>query len=189
MGRIIVSANVSIDGVIQDPNGDEGLVPGGWFDFGGIEAQREAWSNVLFEEAQGAEAMLMGRRSYEFFAARWPQRTGAYADRLNGLPKYVVSATLEHADWNNSTIVKSDVVEEVSKLKQNLDGEIVVYASGGLVPTLLARDLVDEVRLLVFPLVIGSGTRLFGDGGPKSLRRHEIRSVGDAITLLIYRFD
>ncbi len=189
MGTIVVSENVSIDGVIQDPTGEEGVVPGGWFSFGRIaDEDRKQWLEVLFDEARGAEALLLGRRSYEYFAARWPSRTGAYADRLNSMPKHVVSSTMARADWNNSTIVKDDVVQKVSALKQAGDGEIVVYASGGLVPALMEHDLVDEVRLTIFPLLIGTGRRLFGDtGGPSPLHLLDTRTIGEALTLLTYR--
>ncbi|MDI3386556.1 dihydrofolate reductase family protein [Streptomyces sp. B-S-A8] len=140
MGKIVISENVSLDGVIQDPTGEEGFRLGGWF--GQIEDQdREAWAQVEFAEALGAEALLLGRRSYEWFAARWPSRSGEWADRLNSLPKYVVSSTLEDLDWNNSTVLKGDVVNEISKLKQEVNGEIVVYASGRLVHSLLEHDL------------------------------------------------
>ena len=142
MGRIVVSENVSLDGVVQDPTGDEGFKRGGWFGQIGDE-DREAWAKVEFDEALSTEALLLGRRSYEWFAARWPSRSGEWADRLNSLPKYVVSSTLVDPDWNNSTVVRGEVVSEVSKLKQSLDGEIVIYASRQLVRTVMEHDLVD----------------------------------------------
>jgi len=148
MGKIVVTENVSLDGVVQDPTGDEGFKHGGWFGQIG-EKDREEWAKVEFDEALGAEALLLGRRSYEWFAARWPSRSGEWADRLNSLPKYVVSPTLVDPDWNNSTVLKGEVVSEVSRLKQELDGEIVVYASRQLVRTLLEHDLVDELRPMV----------------------------------------
>ena len=150
MGKIVISENVSLDGVVQDPTGEEGFRHGGWFgQIGGKD--REEWAKVGLEEALGAEALLLGRRSDEWFAARWLSRTGEWADRLNSLPKYVVSSTLEEPKWTNSTVLKGDVVTEVSKLKQELDGDIVVYASIQLVHTLIEHDLVDELRLIDLP--------------------------------------
>jgi dihydrofolate reductase len=187
MGKIILSENVSLDGVIQDPTGEEGLRFGGWGRIGN-DKDREAWAKVLTDEALGAEALLLGRRSYEYFATRFPSRSGAWAEKLNSLPKYVVSATLEDPDWNNSTVLKGDVVSEVSKLKQKLDGDIVVYASGRLVPTLMEHDLVDEVRLMVFPFVLGGGERLFGETSDrKPMRLIDTRTVGDGHVLLAYQ--
>src|SRR6266576_2786940 len=136
MGKIVISENVSLDGVLQDPTGEEGFRLGGWFGQIG-DKDREAWAQVELDEALGAEALLLGRRSYEWFAARWAARSGEWADRLNSLPKYVVSSTLEDPDWNNSTVLKGEVVDEVLKLKQELNGEIVVLASFQLVRTLM----------------------------------------------------
>src|SRR5919197_2152505 len=149
MGRIVVSENVSLDGVMQDPMGDEGLPFGGWFTRLS-DRDREQWAKVETEEALAAAALLLGRRSYEFFAARWPSRTGEWADRLNAMPKYVVSSTLVDPDWNNSTVLKGDVVNEVSKLKQERDAEVVVAGSIRLVRTLMEHDLVDELRLMIY---------------------------------------
>jgi dihydrofolate reductase len=186
MGKIVISENVSLDGVVQDPTGDEGFRHGGWFGQIG-DKDREEWAKVELHEAMGAEALLLGRRSYEWFAARWPSRSGEWADRLNSLPKYVVSSTLEDPDWNNSTVLKGDVVNEVSKLKQELDGEIVVYASRQLVRTLMNHDLIDELRLMVYPVVLGDGERLFGEtSDKKSMRRLSTRTVGDGIAYLTY---
>src|SRR5919197_5416475 len=162
MGKIVVSENVSLDGVVQDPTGEEGFTHGGWFVQIG-EKDREEWAKVEFEEALGAEALLLGRRSDEYFGSRWNSRAGEWADRLNSLPKYVVSSTLDDPVWNNSTVLKGDVVTEVAKLKQQLDGDIVVPASYQLVRTLMEHDLVDEMRLVVFPVVLGAGERLFGE--------------------------
>ena len=166
MGRIVMSGpqNASLDGVVQDPDGAEGFTLGGWFvQYGGKDL--EAWNKIALEDALGAEAWLLGRRSYEFFGSRWRPRTSELADRLNSMPKYVVSSTLEHPDWNNSRVLTGDVVTEVSKLKQDLDGEIVVPASYQLGRTLIEHDLVDELRLVVFPVVLGAGERLFGETG------------------------
>src|SRR5437016_4030601 len=154
MGKIVVSENVSLDGVIQDPAGDEGFRLGGWV---GLIKDRPKLNKLALDEALGAEVLLLGRRSYEWFAARWPSRSGELADRLNSLPKYVVSSTLEDPSWNNSTVLQGDAVDEVSKLKQELNGEIVVPASFQLVHTLLEDDLVDELRLKIFPVVLGDG--------------------------------
>ena len=188
MGRIVMSGpqNISLDGVIQDPDGKEGSELGGWFvEFGSKDL--EAWNQVALDEALRAEAWLLGRRSYEFFGMRWRPRTGELADRLNSLPKYVVSSTLEDPDWNNTTVLKGDVVAEVAKLKQELDGEIVVPASYQLGRTLIAHDLVDELRLVVFPVVLGAGARFFGEtGGKKPMRLVGTRTIGDGLVLLTY---
>ncbi len=187
MGKIVISENVSLDGVVQDPTGEEGFRHGGWFgQFG--DKDREEWAKVEFDEALGAEALLLGRRSYEYFAARWPSRSGEWADRLNSLPKYVVSSTLVDPDWNNSTVLKGDAVNEVWKLKQELDGEIVVYASRQLVRTLMEHDLVDGLRLMVYPVVLGAGERLFGETSDKKpVRLVDTRIVGDGLAFLTYK--
>src|SRR5256714_4325288 len=184
MGKIVVSDNVSLDGVIQDPAGDEGFRVGGWV---GRIMDRKELARVTLDEALGSEALLLGRRSYEWFAARWPSRSGEWADRLNSLPKYVVSSTLVDPDWNNSTVLNGEVVNEVAKLKQELDGEIVVYASRQLVPTLMEHDLADELRLMVYPVVLGAGERLFGEtSDKKSMRLLDTRTVGDGLAYLTY---
>jgi dihydrofolate reductase len=186
MGEIVISENVSLDGVVQDPTGEEGFRHGGWFNQLGNE-DREGWAKALFDEALGAEALLLGRRSYEYFAARWPSRSGEWADRLNGMPKYVVSSSLQDPKWNNATVLKGDVVEDVSKLKQELDGEIVVYASRQLVSTLIERDLVDELRLVVFPVVLGAGERLFGETSDKKpMRLVDTKTLGEGLAFLTY---
>ena len=190
MGRIVMSGpqNVSLDGVVQDPDGQEGFGLGGWFvEFGG--ADLEAWNQRALEEALGAEAWLLGRRSYEFFGMRWRPRSGELADRLNSMPKYVVSSTLEDPEWNNSIVIKGDVVSEISKLKQELDGEIVVPASYRLGRTLIEHDLVDELRVVVFPVVLGAGERLFGEtGGKKPMRLVNSTTIGDGLAFLRYEF-
>jgi dihydrofolate reductase len=187
MGKIVISENVSLDGVIQDPTGEEGFRLGGWFAQIG-DKDREAWAQVELDEALGAEALLLGRRSYEFFAARWASRSGEWADRLNSLPKYVVSSTLEDPDWNNSTVLTGDVVNEVSKLKQRVNGDIVVYASGQLAHTLIEHDLVDELRLMIYPFVLGAGERLFGETSDKKpMRLVNTRTVGDGLAFLTYQ--
>jgi dihydrofolate reductase len=183
MGKIVISENVSLDGVIQDPVGDEGFSRGGWVGRVG-DRGREDVAKVLLDEALGAEAQLLGRRSYEFLAARWPFRSGELADRLSSMPKYVVSSTLEDPKWNNTTVLKGDVVTEVSKLKQDLNGEIVVAASFMLVHTLIEHNLVDEVRLMIYPVVLGAGERLFGEtSGQKPLRLVKTETVSDLARL------
>jgi dihydrofolate reductase len=185
MGRIVISENVSLDGVVQDPAGDEGFRVGGWV---GLIKDSPQLNKLTLDEALGAEAWLLGRRSYEFFAARWPSRSGELADRLNSLPKYVVSSTLEDPAWNNTTVLKGDVVSEVSKLKQDLNGEIVVPASFQLLRTLLEHDLVDELRLKMFPVVLGAGERLFGETSDKKpMRLVDTRSIGDDLVYLTYQ--
>ena len=185
MGRIVISENVSLDGVIQDPAGVEGFRLGGWVGRIGDQGREEA-AKVALDEALGAEAMLLGRRTYEFLAARWPSRIGPLADRLNSLPKYVVSSTLEDPDWNNTTVLRGDVVDEVSKLKQEIDGEIVVAASFQLWHTLMQHDLVDELRLMIYPVVLGAGERLFGETTDKKPMRLVSTRTVDDLALLIY---
>jgi dihydrofolate reductase len=187
MGKIVVSTNITLDGVVQDPDGAEGFRLGGWFGrFGGKDL--EPWGKVSLDEALGAEALLLGRRSDEWFATRWAARTSEWADRLNGLPKYVVSATLDAPRWGNATVLRGDVVSEVSKLKQELAGEIVVYASYQLGRTLLEHDLVDELRLTVFPVTLGAGERLFGEtADSKPMRLLSTQTIGDGLTYLTYQ--
>jgi dihydrofolate reductase len=186
MGKIVISTNISLDGVVKDPDGKEGFRLGGWFgEFGGTDL--EEWGKVSLEEALGAEALLLGRRSDEWFAERWSSRSGEWADRLNSLPKYVVSSTLGDPHWKNSTVLEGDVVQEVSKLKQELDGEIIVYASYRLGQTLIEHDLVDELRLTVFPVVLGAGERLFGETRErKSMRLLDTKTIGDGLAFLTY---
>jgi dihydrofolate reductase len=147
MGKIVITTNTSLDGVVQDPDGEEGFRAGGWFNqFGGKDL--EQWAKVETDEALRAEALLLGRRSDEWFGTRWASRTGAWADKLNSMPKYVVSSTLQEPKWSNSTVLKGDVVNEVSRLKQEIAGEILVYASYQLGRTLIEHDLVDELRVV-----------------------------------------
>jgi dihydrofolate reductase len=179
MGKIVVSENVTLDGVVQDPAGAEGFGRGGWVGRVGERGREEA-AKVLLDEALGAEAQLFGRRTYEFLAARWPARSGELADRLNGMSKYVVSSTLKDPDWNNSTVLAGDVMQEVSKLKQELDGVIVVAGSIQLVRTLMDNDLVDELRLMIYPVVLGAGERLFGEtSDQRPVRLVETRTLDD----------
>ena len=188
MGKIVMSGpqNVSLDGVVQDPDGEEGFELGGWFkQFGGNDLQE--WGKVALADALGAEAWLLGRRSYEYFGVRWRPRSGELADRLNSIPKYVVSATLKEPDWTNTRVLRGDVVTEVSKLKQELDGEIVVPASYQLGRTLIEHDLVDELRLVVFPVVLGAGERLFGETSDKKpMRLLDTQTVDGDVAFLTY---
>jgi dihydrofolate reductase len=186
MGKIVVSQNVSLDGVVEDPSGEEGFRHGGWFgefigeDFG-------AWAEVELGEAQGAEVLLMGRLTDEYFAMRTSSQSGEYVDALNSLPKYVVSSTLEEPKWTDATVLKGEVVSEVSKLKQQSEGEIVVYGSRPLVHALMEHDLVDELRLTVFPVVLGAGARLFGETSDKRpLRLIASKTIGNGIAHLTY---
>jgi dihydrofolate reductase len=186
MGKIVVSENVTLDGVVQDPTGDEGFRHGGWF-VRISDNDRAAWAKYGLDEALAAEAFLLGRRTDEFLATRWTSRTGEWADRLNSMPKYVVSSTIEEAKWGNSTVLKGDVVDEVARLKQQLDGEIVVAASIQLAHTLMEHDLVDELRLIVYPVVLGSGERLFGETTDKRpMRLVSAQRLGDGLAALTY---
>ena len=190
MGKIVISGpqNITLDGVVQDPDGQEGFRLGGWFgQFGGKDL--EEWNEVALEEALRAEAWLLGRQSYEFFGVRWRPRSGELANRLSSMPKYVVSSTLEDLEWNNSTVLKGDVVTEVSNLKQRLNGEIVVPASYQLGRTLVEHDLVDELGLVVFPVILGAGERLFGEtNDSKPMRLVNTRTIGDGLVFLTYEF-
>jgi dihydrofolate reductase len=187
MGKIVISDNVTLDGVVQDPAGDEGFRVGGWV---GLIKDRPELAKLALDEALGAEALLLGRRSYEWLAGRWPSRSGELADRLNSLPKYVVSSTLENPEWNNSTVLRGGAVEEVSKLKQELKGEIVVPASFQLAHALMEHDLVDELRLKIFPVVLGAGERLFGETKDKKpMRLVDTRVVEGDVVLLTYEVD
>jgi dihydrofolate reductase len=177
MGKIIISENVSLDGL----GTGERL-----FDWVG-QIKGEA-AKVLFDEALGSEALLLGRHSYEFFAARWPSRSGEYADRLNSMPKYIVSSTLERPAWSNSTVLAGDVVHEVAKLRRELAGDIVVYGSIQLVQALMEHDLVDELRLMIYPVVLGAGGRLFGETSDKKpMRLIRVQTIGDGLAFLTYQ--
>ena len=185
MGKIVVSDNVTLDGVVQDPAGDEGFRLGGWV---GLIKDRPQLNKLALDEALGAEALLLGRRTYEWLAARWPSRSGELADRLNSLPKYVVSSTLEDPDWNNSTVLNGDAVDAVSNLKRELEGEIIIPASFQVVRTLMEHDLVDELRLKMFPVVLGAGERLFGEtSGKKAMRLVDTQTVEGDVVFLTYK--
>jgi dihydrofolate reductase len=183
MGRIVVTEFVSLDGVMEAPGGGEDFEHAGWT----FEIERgDEGATFKLEETRDSEALLLGRVTYEGFAAAWPSRDGEFADKFNSMPKYVVSSTLERPEWTNSTVLDGDLVEEVSKLRASVDGNIVVHGSGQLVRALVENDLVDEMRLMVFPVVLGSGKRLFDTGSKKRLRLAESRTVGDGIALLTY---
>jgi dihydrofolate reductase len=186
VGRIVVTEFMSLDGVVEAPGGGEGFKHGGW----SLEINRgEEGDKFKLDETLSSEALLLGRVTYEGFAASWPSRTddAGFADKFNSMPKYVVSSTLEDPEWNNSTVLKGDVVEEVSRLKQEQDGDIVVHGSPQLVQILLDHDLVDELRLMVFPVVLGSGKRLFGETSDKKpLRLTDSKVVGDGVAILTY---
>jgi dihydrofolate reductase len=186
VGRIVVTEFVSLDGVMEAPGGGEGFKHEAW----SFEIDRgEEGDRFKLEETLRSEALLLGRMTYETFAGAWPSRTdeAGFADKFNSMPKYVVSSTLEEPEWNNSTVLEGDVVEEVSRLKRDLDGEIVVHGSARLAQTLLENDLVDELRLMVFPVVLGTGKRLFGETSDKKrLRLTDSKTVGDGVAILVY---
>jgi dihydrofolate reductase len=183
MGRLVVTEFISLDGVVEAPGGEDFKYPGWSFEFD----RGEDGNKFKLDEALEAEALLIGRRTYESFAGAWPGREGSFADKFNSMSKYVVSSTLENPEWNNTTVLKGDPVEEVSKLRQRPGGDIVVHGSAQLVQTLLEHDLVDELRLMIFPVVLGTGKRLFGETSDKKrLRLTDSKTVGDGITICIY---
>jgi dihydrofolate reductase len=184
VGKIVVTEFISLDGVIEDPGGSEDFEHGGW----SFEINRgEEGDKFKLDEALEADALLLGRVTYEGFAEAWPSREGEFADKFNNMPKYVVSSTLKDPEWNNAKVLKGDLAEEVAKLRQEQDGDIVVHGSAQLVQSLVENDLVDEVRLMVFPVVLGSGKRLFGETSDKKpLRLVDSKTVGDGIAILTY---
>jgi len=186
VSNIVVSQFVTLDGVYEDPGGSEGHEHGGWalqFDRG------PDGDKFKLDEVMESDALLLGRVTYEGFAEAWPSREGEFADKFNGMPKYVVSSTLDQPTWNNSTLIKGDVAAEVAKLKQQEGGDILVNGSAQLIRDLMAHDLVDEYRLMVFPVVLGSGKRLFESGiGRTELGLAEVKPVGaDGVVILTYR--
>ena len=185
MGKIVVTEFVSLDGVMEAPGGGENFKHAGWT----FRINRgEEGDQFKLDETRETEALLLGRVTYEGFAAAWPSRKGEFADKFNSMPKYVVSSTIEAPEWNNSTVLKGDVVEEVRRLRQRLGGNIVVHGSAQLVQTLVAHDLVDELRLIFFPVVLGTGKRLFSETSDKKLLRLvNSKMVGDGIAILIYQ--
>jgi len=184
MGRIVVTEFVSLDGVMEDPGGSENFKHGGWsFEIG----RGDEGDKFKLDEAFASEALLLGRRTYEGFAAAWPSREGEFADKFNTMPKYVVSSTLAAPEWQNSTVLKGDLRTEVRKLKEEYDGDVVVHGSAQLVQALLEQDLVDELRLMVYPVVLGSGKRVFGElNDKKPLRLVNSKIVGDGVAILTY---
>jgi dihydrofolate reductase len=213
MGKIVITEFVSLDGVVEDPGGIGGFKHRGWtfeIDRGEegenpddarvglkqpddperVELLRRVAADVAkfkLEETLGTEALLLGRITYEEFAALWPSRDGEFADKFNGLPKYLVSSTLEDPEWNNSTVLDGDVVQEVSRLKQEVDGDVVVHGSIRLARTLVEHDLVDELRLMLYPVVLGTGKRLFGETSEKKpMRLVDTKTVGEGVAILIY---
>jgi dihydrofolate reductase len=184
MGKIVATEYVSLDGVVEAPGGGEDFEHAGW----SFEVDRgEEFEKFKLDETLNAEALLLGRVTYDGFAAVWPSMEGELADKFNAMPKYVVASTLEDPEWNNSTVLEGDVVEEVSRLRQAPGGDIVVHGSPQLVQTLLEHDLIDELRLMVFPVVLGKGKRLFGETSDKKrLRLADSRTVGDGIAILVY---
>jgi dihydrofolate reductase len=185
MGRIVVTEYISVDGVVEAPSGTEAFERVGWTDDFSRGPEGDAFK---FEETMSSDALLFGRGTYDGFAPVWPHVPGEFADRFNSLPKYVVSSTLENPEWNNTTVLRGDVPEEVAELKDRYERDVVVHGSPELVRTLIEHDLVDELRLLVFPVIVGAGKRLFGETAEKqNLRLVEARTFGDGIHLLIYR--
>ena len=184
MGRIVVTEFISLDGVIEDPGGSEDFEHGGW----SFEISRgEEGDRFKLDELMESDALLLGRTTYEGFAEAWPSREGGFADKFNQMPKYVVSESMDDAEWENSTVIGGeDLAAEVGKLKGSHDGDVVVHGSATLARALLDRDLVDELRLMVFPVVLGSGRRLFGDSGKKPLKLTGSRTVGDGVAILVY---
>src|SRR3954469_640761 len=184
MGRIIVTEFVSLDGVMEAPGADENFVRGAWtFEFD----RGDAGNQFKVDETMGSAALLLGRRTYEGFAEAWPTREGEFADKFNTMPKYVVSSTLKDPDWANTTVLEGDLADAVGRLKQDVDGDVVVHGSATLAQALLEQDLVDELRLMVFPVVLGEGKRLFGStSGKKPLKLTDSKTVGDGVAIQVY---
>ena len=185
MVRIVVTEFASLDGVVEDPGGAEDFKHGGWsFEF----SRGDDGDKFKLDETMNSAALLLGRVTYEGFADAWPSREGEFADKFNQMPKYVVSTTLEDPEWTNSTVISGDVPQAVARLRDEIDGDIVVHGSATLVQTLLDNDLVDELRLMVFPVVLGSGKRLFGDTDDKKpMRLTDSMAVGDGVAILVYQ--
>jgi len=185
MARIVASEFISLDGVIEDPGGSEDFRHGGWsFEI----SSGDDGMQFKMDETMGSEAMLLGRRTYEGFAEAWPERDGDFADRFNSMPKYVVSSTLRDPAWTNTTVLDGDLPAAIARVNGERDGEVVVHGSAQLVQGLLANDLLDELRLMVFPVVLGSGKRLFGASDDKqTLRLADSRVVGDGVAIMVYQ--
>jgi dihydrofolate reductase len=184
MGTIVVNTNMTLDGVVENPTGEDGP-GGGWFNAKSA-ADQDAWAKLEFEEALDTDALLLGRETDAWFATRWTKRPGEWADRLNGLPKYVVSSTLTETAWANGTVLSGDVAENVARLKDEVDGTIAVFGSRTLVQTLLEHGLVDELRLFVFGAMVGRGGRLLETGPPASLRLTRAERLGDGLLFVAY---
>jgi len=184
VGKIVITEFVSLDGVMEDPGGAEDFEHGGW----SFEISRgDEGDKFKLDESMSSDALLLGRTTYEGFAEAWPSREGEFADKFNSMPKYVVSSTLEEPEWNNSHVLKGDLAEEVAKLKEEHDGDIAVHGSASLAQALIERDLVDELRLMVYPVLLGSGKRLFGEtSDKKTLRLVDSKVVGDGVAILVY---
>ena len=184
MGRIVVTEFVSLDGVTEDPGGSEDFKYGGW----SFEISRgDEGDKFKLDETMASEALLLGRVTYEGFAKAWPTREGEFADKFNSMPKYVVSSTLKDPEWENSTVLEGDLAGEVARLREQHDGDVVVHGSMQLVEALLENDLVDELRLMVFPVVLGGGKRLFGETSDKKpLKLRDSKIVGDGVAILVY---
>ena len=185
MGKVIITEFVSLDGVMEDPGGAEDYKYGGWT----FEIERGDDGNKFkLDETMDSAALLLGRRTYEGFAEAWPSREGEFADKFNGMPKYVVSSTLSDPEWTNTTVIApGDLAEAVAKIKQDVDGDIVVHGSAQLVQALIDQGLADEVRLMVFPVVLGEGKRLFGaTSGKRPLKLKSAQTVGDGVSILVY---
>ena len=184
MGKVVVTEFISLDGVMEDPGGAEGFTYGGWaFEY----SRGEEGDAFKLEETRNSDALLLGRKTYEGFAAAWPSREDEFADKFNSMPKYVVSSTLTDPTWTNSTVIGGDLGAAVARLKEQHQGDIVVHGSAQLAQELLDRDLVDEVRLMVFPAVLGRGKRLFREtGDKKSLRLKDSKVVGDGVVIMVY---
>jgi dihydrofolate reductase len=184
MGTIVVTEFVSLDGVMEAPGGEDFKYPGWSFEFD----RGEDGNDFKLQETRDAEVLLIGRVTYDSFAGAWPSREGEFADKFNSMPKYVLSSTLENPEWNNTTVLKGDTAEEASKLKDTVDGEIQIPGSLSLVQPLLEHDLVDRLHLMVFPVVLGTGRRLFGEtSDKKAMRLVEAKPVGpEGVLVLVY---
>jgi dihydrofolate reductase len=185
VGRIVVTEFVSLDGVMEDPGGSEGTRHAGW----SFEIERgEEGNKFKLDETMASDALLLGRVTYEGFADAWPSRDGEFADKFNSMPKYVVSSTLTDPEWTNSTVLRGDLEEAIASVKERHDGDIVVHGSAKLVQGLLERDLVDELRLMVYPVFLGSGKRIFGETSDKKpLQLVDSKIVGDGVAILVYQ--
>ena len=183
MGRIVVTEFISLDGVVEDPGGSEDFKYGGWsfaFDRG------DEGNQFKLDETMASDALLLGRETYEGFAKAWPEREGEFADKFNTMPKYVLSSTLDNPTWGNTTVLDGDIAEAAERVKQEQDGDVVVHGSVSVVQQLLEHDLVDELRLMVFPVVLGAGQRLFGEtSDKKTLKLTDLKSVGEGVAIMV----